>query len=97
MQYRLRRVDSDKEPKYSYMTKYERAIGIGKRARHIIEGKEALIAIKKETDVQRIAEIELEQNVLPIVFRRYIPETGENEDWELDVDQHIFKDLTSNY
>ena len=97
--YRLRRCNNvDKEPKYSYMTKFEMTLALARRSRFIIKNSPpVLVAVKKETDVQRLAVLELEQNVLPIAIRRIIPDTEEYEDWELDDDQDVYKDLTSVY
>lgn len=94
---RLRRILSDKEPKYTYMTKFEKAKAIGTRANQIATdpNKPCLVYIKDETDVQRLAELELEECVLPISIRRISASGKEIEDWVIDSDQHIYKDLFS--
>ena len=95
---RLRRFQSDKEPIYSYMSKFEKARALGIRAQQIAvdPNKPCLIYIKDETDVQRLAELELEEGVLPIVIRRYSPSRREYEDWVIDSDQHLYKDIYTN-
>lgn len=92
---RLRRFKSDKEPIYSYMSKFERARALGMRANQIAvdPNKPCLIYIKDETDVQRLAELELEEGILPIVVRRTSPSGETFEDWIIDSDQHVYKDV----
>jgi DNA-directed RNA polymerase subunit K/omega len=91
---RLKRYRSEKEPLYSYMSKFEKARALGMRANQIAVDptKPCLIYIKDETDVQRMAELELDENVLPIIVRRTLP-NDEYEDWGLDNDQEVYKDL----
>jgi DNA-directed RNA polymerase subunit K/omega len=95
---RLRRYKSDKQPIYSYLTKFEKALAIGMRANRIAVDptQPCLIYIKNETDVQRLAELELEENVLPLVIRRTSPDGKEFEDWIFDDDQHLYKDLNTD-
>ena len=91
--YRLKRYKNEnKKPRYSLMEKYEKARALGERALLIASGRSAIVDVKSETDPLKIAEMELKANVLPVVIRRYIDDE-EFEDWVLDDDQHIFKDL----
>jgi DNA-directed RNA polymerase subunit K/omega len=93
--YRLKRYNSNKEPLYSYATKFEIARGLGMRANKIAVDTKSpcLVYIKDETDVQRLAELELEENVLPIIIRRFSTDNKEFEDWIFDSDQDVYKDL----
>ena len=92
--YRLKRYKSEKLPRYSYMTKFEKARIIGDRANQIATdpSKPCVVLIGKETDVQKLAEKELKENVIPEVIRR-TNNDGEYEDWVLDEDQETYKDL----
>lgn len=93
---RLRRyrnhIDANKLPQYKKMSKFEKAKAIGIRATEIEKGKPPLVAVKNETDPMRLAEIELEHNVLPVIIRSSIT-TGGYDLWELDSDQKSYKDL----
>lgn len=93
---RLKRYKSDKQPRYTYMTKFEKARALGMRANQIANDstKGCLVLIGDETDVQRLSKLELEENVLPIIVHR-LNTNDEDEYWELDKDQGIYKDLNS--
>lgn len=68
---------------------------IGKRALEISEEskKPCLVNIQDETDVQNLALLELQEGVIPLVIRRKIPNSEDNEYeyWELDT-EYINKD-----
>lgn len=63
-----------------YMTKYERARILGTRALQLSMNAPPLIDIKEEVDPLRIASLELGENRIPIIIRRYLPD-GSYEDW----------------
>lgn len=91
---RLKRYKSDKEPRYSYMTKYDIARALGMRSQQIATDpkKPCISRINQETLSYDLASLELyRDNILPIVIRREY-ENGECEDWVLDDDQTTYKD-----
>jgi|SRR3990172_6326002 len=55
------------------LNKYEKARIIGVRAQQIASGAQPLVKIGSERDPIKIAEMELEQKVLPMLLRRFIP------------------------
>lgn len=71
-----------------YMTKYERARILGARSLQISMNAPTFVTLDGETDTLKIATKELEENKIPLVIRRYLPD-GSFEDWyatELIVD-----------
>eukprot|EP00747_Dinoflagellata_sp_TGD_P166404 gnl/TRDRNA2_/TRDRNA2_189136_c0_seq1.p1 gnl/TRDRNA2_/TRDRNA2_189136_c0~~gnl/TRDRNA2_/TRDRNA2_189136_c0_seq1.p1 ORF type:complete len:140 (+),score=31.83 gnl/TRDRNA2_/TRDRNA2_189136_c0_seq1:54-422(+) len=80
-------VDADKPRKAEgprktspYMTKYERARILGSRALQISMNAPIMVELNGETDPLLIAEKELNDRVVPMVVRRYLPD-GTYEDW----------------
>lgn len=63
-----------------YMTKYEKARILGTRALQLSMNAPPLVDIGAETDPLRIAQLELMNNRVPILVRRYLPD-GSYEDW----------------
>jgi DNA-directed RNA polymerases I, II, and III subunit RPABC2 len=63
-----------------YMTKYERARILGTRALQLSMNAPPLVDIRDETDPLRIAQMEMAENRIPIIVRRYLPD-GSYEDW----------------
>ncbi|KAF2087646.1 RNA polymerase Rpb6 [Saccharata proteae CBS 121410] len=63
-----------------YMTKYERARVLGTRALQISMNAPILIDPEGETDPLQLAIREMNQNKIPLVVRRYLPD-GFYEDW----------------
>ena len=55
------------------LTKYEKARMLGVRAQQISSGARPLVNIGKERDPIKIAQMEMDQKVLPILIRRFIP------------------------
>jgi len=66
-----------------YMTKYERARILGTRAQQISMGAPVLVELTNETDPLDIAMKELKHKRIPIIIRRYLPDTT-YEDWTVD-------------
>jgi DNA-directed RNA polymerases I, II, and III subunit RPABC2 len=62
------------------MTKYERARILGTRALQLSMNAPPLVDIRDETDPLRIAQMEMAENRIPIIVRRYLPD-GSYEDW----------------
>ncbi|ODQ80078.1 hypothetical protein BABINDRAFT_180488 [Babjeviella inositovora NRRL Y-12698] len=66
-----------------YMTKYERARILGTRALQISMNAPVLVDLEGETDPLAIAMKELAQRKIPLVIRRYLPDSS-YEDWGCD-------------
>jgi len=65
------------------MTKYEKARIIGTRAVQISKRAPIMVQIGEEhKDPIKIAEMELNEKVLPFIIRRYLPD-GTYEDWDI--------------
>ena len=74
-------MDIDKEKTTTpFMTKYEKARVLGTRALQISMNAPVLVDTAGETDPLKIAEKELQERVIPLIVRRYLP-NGEFEDW----------------
>lgn len=56
-----------------YLTKYEKARVLGTRALQISMGAPVKIDVRGETDPIIIAEMELNQNQMPLIIRRFLP------------------------
>lgn len=81
-------VPKEKRTTTPYMTKYERARILGTRALQISMNAPVLVDLEGETDPLQIAMKELSQKKVPLVVRRYLPDSS-YEDWgceELIVD-----------
>ncbi|KAI8353741.1 DNA-directed RNA polymerases I, II, and III subunit RPABC2 [Mortierella sp. GBAus27b] len=65
-----------------YMTKYERARILGARALQISMNAPVLVDLDGETDSLNIAMKELNNRMIPLVVRRYLPDNT-YEDWEV--------------
>jgi len=66
-----------------FLTKYERAKILGVRAQMISNGAIPLVTVPKHvSSTLEIAELELEQKVLPLFIRRRLP-NNEVEDWRI--------------
>ncbi|ORZ26380.1 RNA polymerase, subunit omega/K/RPB6 [Lobosporangium transversale] len=65
-----------------YMTKYERARVLGARALQISMNAPVLVDLEGETDSLNIAMKELNNKMIPLVVRRYLPDNT-YEDWEV--------------
>lgn len=63
-----------------YMTKYERARILGTRALQLSYNAPPMVDPRDETDPLKIAMMELVENKIPIIVRRYLPD-GSYEDW----------------
>ncbi|KNH03685.1 DNA-directed RNA polymerase I II and III subunit Rpb6 [Perkinsela sp. CCAP 1560/4] len=71
-----------------FLTRFERARLLGTRALQISMNAPVLVPLEGEMDPLQIALKELQQKVIPIKIRRYLPD-GSFEDWslsELEVD-----------
>ncbi|DBA03787.1 TPA: hypothetical protein N0F65_005677 [Lagenidium giganteum] len=66
-----------------YMTKYERARVLGTRALQISMNAPVMVDIEGETDPLKIAMKELRERKIPIIIRRYLPDSS-FEDWSID-------------
>ncbi|XP_055627575.1 DNA-directed RNA polymerases I, II, and III subunit RPABC2 [Toxorhynchites rutilus septentrionalis] len=66
-----------------YMTKYERARVLGTRALQIAMCAPIMVELEGETDPLQIAMKELKQRKIPIIIRRYLPDSS-YEDWSID-------------
>jgi DNA-directed RNA polymerase I, II, and III subunit RPABC2 len=64
------------------LSKYEATRILGARATLLSKGAQPLINPDGETDPIEIARMELNERIIPIVIRRYLP-NGEYEDWRL--------------
>ncbi|KAF9966412.1 DNA-directed RNA polymerases I II and III subunit RPABC2 [Modicella reniformis] len=64
------------------MTKYERARILGARALQISMNAPVLVDLEGETDSLNIAMRELNNRMIPLVVRRYLPDNT-YEDWEV--------------
>ncbi|KAF9341229.1 DNA-directed RNA polymerases I II and III subunit RPABC2 [Linnemannia elongata] len=65
-----------------YMTKYERARILGARALQLSMNAPVLVDLEGETDALNIAMKELNNKMIPLVVRRYLPDNT-YEDWEV--------------
>ncbi|CAK71810.1 unnamed protein product (macronuclear) [Paramecium tetraurelia] len=65
-----------------FLTKYERARVIGTRALQISKNSPIYVDPKETTDPIQVAQQELNENKIPFIIRRYLP-NGNFEDWEL--------------
>ncbi|KAF9993863.1 DNA-directed RNA polymerases I II and III subunit RPABC2 [Entomortierella chlamydospora] len=65
-----------------YMTKYERARVLGARALQISMNAPVLVDLEGETDSLNIAMRELNNKMIPLIVRRYLPDNT-YEDWEV--------------
>lgn len=63
------------------MTKYEKARILGSRALQISKNAPLMVDPGDECDPYRLAELELSQNKVPFIVRRYLPD-GSYEDWK---------------
>jgi DNA-directed RNA polymerase I, II, and III subunit RPABC2 len=66
-----------------YMTKYERARVLGTRALQISMGAPVMVELEGETDPLKIAMKELKSKKIPIIIRRFLPDSS-YEDWAVD-------------
>ncbi|EAT45149.1 AAEL003552-PA [Aedes aegypti] len=66
-----------------YMTKYERARVLGTRALQIAMCAPIMVELEGETDPLQIAMKELKQRKIPIIIRRFLPDSS-YEDWSID-------------
>jgi DNA-directed RNA polymerase I, II, and III subunit RPABC2 len=66
-----------------YMTKYERARVLGTRALQISMNAPVMVDIAGETDPLKIAVKELRERKIPMIIRRYLPDSS-YEDWNID-------------
>lgn len=66
-----------------FLTKYERTRLLGTRALMLSENAQTTIDTKGESDVLKIAVMELEQRKIPLMIRRYLP-SGDFEDFSID-------------
>jgi DNA-directed RNA polymerase I, II, and III subunit RPABC2 len=66
-----------------YMTKYEKARVLGTRALQLSMNAPPMVDVKGETDPLKIAEMELRENKVPMIIRRYLPD-GSYEDWHVN-------------
>mmetsp|Transcript_27624 Transcript_27624/g.46357 ORF Transcript_27624/g.46357 Transcript_27624/m.46357 type:complete len:130 (-) Transcript_27624:1700-2089(-) len=66
-----------------YMTKYERARVLGTRALQISMNAPVMVDIAGETDPLKIAMKELRERKIPMIIRRYLPDSS-YEDWNID-------------
>ena len=74
-----------------HMTRYERARVLGTRALQLSLRAPPMVEIGAESDPLRIAMKELQEGVIPIKIRRYLPD-GSYEDWsanEMIMDPYI--------
>ena len=65
-----------------YMTKYERARILGTRALQISMNSPVMVDLEGLTDPLKIAEKELEKGKIPLIVRRYLPNST-YEDWSI--------------
>ena len=64
-----------------FMTKYEKARILGSRALQISKNAPLMVDPGDECDPYKLAEMELSQNKVPFIVRRYLPD-GSYEDWK---------------
>lgn len=76
-------VPKDKRITSKYLSKYERARLLGTRALQISLNAPTMVMLEGETDPLKIAQKELQEKLIPIIIRRYLPD-GSYEDWKLD-------------
>ncbi|CAD8079161.1 unnamed protein product [Paramecium sonneborni] len=77
-----RRVLKNERVTPPFLTKYERARVIGTRALQISRNSPIYVDPKETTDPIQVAQQELNENKIPFIIRRYLP-NGNFEDWEL--------------
>ncbi|KAL0229753.1 hypothetical protein PCE1_003317 [Barthelona sp. PCE] len=79
-------VEEDKRITTPNLTKYEKSRVLGTRALQISMGAPILVEYTTPSgeffDPLKVAELELQQSVIPMVIRRYLP-NGEYEDWKV--------------
>lgn len=73
-------VDPSQRVTTRYMTKYERARLLGTRALQLSYNAPPMVDPRDETDPLKIAMMELKENKIPLIVRRYLPD-GSYEDW----------------
>ncbi|XP_041379142.1 DNA-directed RNA polymerases I, II, and III subunit RPABC2-like [Gigantopelta aegis] len=86
-----RAVPPDQRTTTPYMTKYERARVLGTRALQIRKwvkvisdyGAPVMVELEGETDPLKIAMKELKAKKVPIIIRRFLPDSS-YEDWAVD-------------
>jgi len=66
-----------------YLTKYERARVLGTRALQIAMGAPVMVELDGATDPLIIAMKELKARKIPIIIRRFLPDSS-YEDWSID-------------
>ena len=76
--------DGDPRTMSRVMTKFERAQVIGMRALQLEQGAPVMVELKGETDPVKIARRELTERRLPLIVRRYFPDSVEYEDWDVN-------------
>ncbi|CAD8177163.1 unnamed protein product [Paramecium pentaurelia] len=77
-----RKVNKNERITPPFLTKYERARVIGTRALQISKNSPIYVDPKETTDPILVAQQELNENKIPFIIRRYLP-NGNFEDWEL--------------
>ena len=65
-----------------FLTKYEKTRILGQRAKQLNQGAQPMIPVDKIIDGYLIAQLELQQKVLPFIIRRPLP-GGKSEYWRL--------------
>lgn len=76
-------IPSEQRTTTPYMTKYERARVLGTRALQISMGAPVMVELEGETDPLKIAMKELKAKKVPIIIRRFLPNSS-YEDWAVD-------------
>jgi DNA-directed RNA polymerases I, II, and III subunit RPABC2 len=67
-----------------YLTKYEKAKLLGVRAQMLASGCPAMVNVPKNIiDTYKIALLEFEEDKIPLMIRRFLP-NGNFEDWRLE-------------
>ena len=67
-----------------FLTKYEKTKLLGVRAQMIANGATPLISVPNDvTDTLTIAKLELKEKKIPLLIRRYLPDST-YEDWRLE-------------
>ena len=83
-----KKVPANERKTTKFLTKFERARVLGTRALQISMNAPVCVPIENETDPLQIAQKELEAGKIPIIIRRYLP-NSDYEDWkvsELQID-----------
>jgi DNA-directed RNA polymerases I, II, and III subunit RPABC2 len=62
------------------MSTFEFARVMGLRILQLARNAKPMVDIGKETDIERVAEMEMRARMIPIVVRRLLPD-GSHEDW----------------